>query len=112
MTNRRREMLKQAVRVLWEAGAQKRDPREILKQAVKNSVLENPSIAMEVAVREAFQDKIREDNQEFRTEVDRRRSSDVFTQAEQDIQAEIQEPLLDVKIREAQEAFGAAAGIP
>ncbi len=107
-------MLKQAVRVLWDAGAQKGEPREILKQAVKNAVLENPSIAtdMEVAVREAFQDKIREDNQEFRTEVYRRRSADVFTQAEQDIQEEIQEALLDVKIREAQEAFGAAAGIP
>ena len=58
MSNRRREMLKQAVQ-----GAQKGEPRNT-EAGVKNAVLENPSTAtdMEVAVRESFQDKIREDN--------------------------------------------------
>ena len=85
----------------------------MLQQAVKNAVLENPSIAtdMETAVQEVFQEKIWEDNQKFRTEVYRRRSADFFTQVEQDIKEEIQKALLDVKIREAQEAFSAAEGI-
>ena len=51
----------------------------MLQQAVKNAVLENPSIAtdMETAVQEVFQEKIWEDNQKFRTEVYRRRSADL-----------------------------------
>lgn len=113
MSERRREMLKQSICVLWDAGAQIGEPREILQQAVRNAVLENPAIAtdMEAAVQEVFQDKIWEANQRYRTEVYRRRSSDSFTQLEQDIRGEIQKALLDVKLREAQEAFAAAAGI-